>query len=355
MNIKFYPCLLTMFILPLLLLGGCVESENTAKVRIETGPPLAWGLEPSPTITPSKSGVYIVQPGDTLWAIAAVHGVEVEDLAQWNQLQNPDQLWVGQGLVTSKPIGEDHSTVATRLQPPKATASDIEDDVKAKDHEPQQEPASKPVVAKGERVKPPVAEVKVKPPVAGVKVKPPVAEVKPPAAEHERVVLPTERVVLPTEPPATKPKTAANDTADQAPEVKSSWTLPVEAPKTWIWPHSGKVVGKFGKAGARQNNGIDIAANEGDAVVASADGIVAYADDSLPGYGNLILLRHGGFFTTAYGHNQKIFVKRGQAVKAGEKIALAGKTGGAKQPQLHFELRRHITPIDPLLRLPKHN
>ncbi|MBF0132149.1 MAG: peptidoglycan DD-metalloendopeptidase family protein [Magnetococcales bacterium] len=338
MNTRFSLCLIPMFILPVLVLGGCVESENMAKVRIETGPPLAWGLEPSPTIKPSKSGVYIVQPGDTLWAIAAVHGVEVEDLAQWNRLQNPDQLWVGQGLVTSKPADEDHPVVSGPLQPPKASVSDIED-VRAKDKdvakadvgrvdgakakEPPQEPSPKPVMAKVESVKQPVAD--------------------------------DERVQLPVVPPAMKPKAVANDDEDRpAPaEVKSSWVLPPDAPKTWIWPHSGKVISKFGKTGARQNNGIDIAANEGDAVVASADGIVAYADDSLPGYGNLILLRHGGFFTTAYGHNQKILVKRGQAVKAGEKIALAGKSGGAKQPQLHFELRRHITPLNPLSSLPR--
>lgn len=344
MNTRFSLCLISMFILPLLM-GGCVESENMAKVRIETGPPLAWGLEPSPTIKPSKTGVYIVQPGDTLWAIAAVHGVEVEDLAQWNRLQNPDQLWVGQGLMTSKPVEEDHPVVSAPLQPPRASVSDIDDvkdvkdvqgikdvqdvkDVKAKDKdiakakEPLQGPSPKPMMAKVESVKQPAAD--------------------------------DARVQLPVVPPATKPKTVANDAEDhQAPAVKSSWVLPAEAPKTWIWPHSGKVISKFGKAGARQNNGIDIAANEGDAVVASADGIVAYADDSLPGYGNLILLRHGGFFTTAYGHNQKIFVRRGQAVKAGEKIALAGKSGGAKQPQLHFELRRHITPLNPLSSLPR--
>ncbi|MBF0110425.1 MAG: peptidoglycan DD-metalloendopeptidase family protein [Magnetococcales bacterium] len=347
--------------LPLCLMAGCVDSDSVARVRIGSGPPLAWGLEPSERIKPSQSGVYTVQPGDTLWAIAAVHGVEVEDLAQWNRLQNPDQLWVGQNLVTRAPEGGTvAASVETRLEPPVASASDIEStDLPSPPSSlvhPEPVPKAMPEEAAvdkgadGGQVK----EVTRQPPLVAARAvgKEETGKSSPVPEPSAREKDPERFVALPADS-APKPRAVANEV--EAPAVKSSWQLPNEAPKVWMWPHPGKVVGKFGKQGARQNNGIDIAANDGDPVVASADGIVAYADDSLPGYGNLILLRHGGFYTTAYAHNQKILVKRGQVVKAGEKIALAGRSGGTKQAQIHFELRHHIKALNPMQHLSRKN
>ncbi len=347
MNKPFHARLLHPLALSLLLLTGCVDSESVPKVRIESGPPLAWGLEPTAKIKPSNSGVYLVQPGDTLWAIAAVHGVEVEDLAQWNRLQNPDQLWVGQRIVTVKPADGDQPSVAShRLEPPTTSTSDIETKDVPFPTSPRPEPAPRTAVTEYQ-------DETAKPDKEPEKPRPVTAKTADPASGKTRD--PERYVALPTDP-TPKPKAVPHEVADTPEQpVKSSWQLPAEAPKVWIWPHSGKIIGKFGKQGARQNNGIDIAANEGDAVMAAADGIVAYADDSLPGYGNLILLRHGGNFTTAYAHNQKILVKRGQAVKAGEKIALAGRSGSTKQAQIHFELRHHIKPLNPMQHLVKRN
>jgi len=101
------------------------------------------------------------------------------------------------------------------------------------------------------------------------------------------------------------------------------------------------------------HDGIDIGAKLGSPVIAAADGTVVYSDHRLAGYGNLIIIRHRKNLFTAYAHNQKNLVHRGDKVRAGQKIARIGKTGHSTGPHLHFEVRRGTTPVDPLLYLPK--
>ncbi len=113
------------------------------------------------------------------------------------------------------------------------------------------------------------------------------------------------------------------------------------------------MISRFGRRGQARNNGIDIKVRVGDPVRASADGIVAYADSGLPGYGKMILLRHGGSYMTAYGYVNQILVRRGQPVKAGERIALAGMSGRATSPRLHFEIRQRVKPLNPMRHLSK--
>jgi murein DD-endopeptidase MepM/ murein hydrolase activator NlpD len=127
----------------------------------------------------------------------------------------------------------------------------------------------------------------------------------------------------------------------------------VAEPRTFTgrfgWPLSGKVIQRFGPAGdGRRNDGINIAADRGDAIHAAADGVVAYAGSAIAVYGGLILIKHGGGWITAYGHAEKILVTRGQTVKRGDVIGQAGATGSVNRPQLHFEIRDKRTPVDPL-------
>jgi murein DD-endopeptidase MepM/ murein hydrolase activator NlpD len=86
---------------------------------------------------------------------------------------------------------------------------------------------------------------------------------------------------------------------------------------------------------------------EGTEVKAAEDGVVAYAGNELKGYGNLVLLRHSDGWMTAYAHNSQLLVKRGDTVKRGQNIARAGQTGGVSSPQVHFEIRKGSTPVDP--------
>jgi murein DD-endopeptidase MepM/ murein hydrolase activator NlpD len=117
----------------------------------------------------------------------------------------------------------------------------------------------------------------------------------------------------------------------------------------FLWPVKGKVISSFGpKKGGLNNDGINIAAPEGASVVAADNGVVAYAGNELRGFGNLLLIRHADGWVTAYAHNEKLLVKRGEKVKRGQTVAQIGRTGNVSAPQLHFEIRRGTDPVDPL-------
>jgi lipoprotein NlpD len=116
------------------------------------------------------------------------------------------------------------------------------------------------------------------------------------------------------------------------------------------WPATGRIVSRFGPAGAgRINQGIDIAAAPGSVIRAAADGVVAYIGNDVPGYGGLILIRHGETWISAYGHAATARVKRGATVKRG---AIIGQLSADAAPTLHFELRRDRKPVDPAAQLP---
>jgi murein DD-endopeptidase MepM/ murein hydrolase activator NlpD len=140
-------------------------------------------------------------------------------------------------------------------------------------------------------------------------------------------------------PTATLPKEPAKEVAKEKEEVASASDTP-----EFRWPARGRVIQGF-KAGS--NDGINISVPEGTSVKAAESGVVAYAGSELKGYGNLVLIRHPNGFVSAYAHNGEIEVKRGDVVKRGQTIAKSGQTGNVSSPQLHFELRKGSTPVDP--------
>lgn len=150
---------------------------------------------------------------------------------------------------------------------------------------------------------------------------------------------------------ATKKKTTYTKTAAKKSSKKATnKTTKVSARKSkFLWPVQGKVISKFGSLGnGRNNDGINIQAAQGSTVRSADAGTVVYAGNELKGFGNLILVRHSGGWITAYAHNQKLLVKKGQKVKRGEKIATVGATGGVNKPQLHFEVRAGKKAVNPL-------
>jgi murein DD-endopeptidase MepM/ murein hydrolase activator NlpD len=114
------------------------------------------------------------------------------------------------------------------------------------------------------------------------------------------------------------------------------------------WPVRGRVIAGFGpNPSGTQNDGINVAVPEGTPVKSAEDGVVAYAGNELKGYGNLVLIRHSNGFVTAYAHASEILVKKGEQVKRGQVIVKSGQTGNVTAPQLHFEIRKGATPVDP--------
>jgi murein DD-endopeptidase MepM/ murein hydrolase activator NlpD len=117
----------------------------------------------------------------------------------------------------------------------------------------------------------------------------------------------------------------------------------------FLWPVKGRILSGYGpKAGGQHNDGINIRVAQGSEVRAADAGVVAYAGDELSGYGNLLLIRHAGGWVTAYAHNDRLLVKRGDKVSRGQVIARAGATGGVSEAQLHFELRKGRAAVDPI-------
>src|SRR5262249_43201125 len=119
----------------------------------------------------------------------------------------------------------------------------------------------------------------------------------------------------------------------------------------FIWPLEGPINSPYGERHGRMHDGIDIGGDEGEPVVASAEGDVVY-DGKLGGYGNLIVVKHTNGYFTAYAHNEKNLVDNGAHVKQGQVIAKVGRTGNASGDHLHFEIRDESGTYDPLDFLP---
>lgn len=180
----------------------------------------------------------------------------------------------------------------------------------------------------------------------------------------------TKVAALPPQAPAAKPKAAASVVANapaervtnqpkavapapepKAPEPQTTASLPkAEEPASsgteFRWPARGRVIA--GYAGKGGNEGINIAVPEGTPIKAAEGGVVAYAGSELKGYGNLVLIRHPNGYVSAYAHNGELSVKRGEQVKRGQVVAKSGQSGNVNSPQLHFELRKGSTPVDPM-------
>jgi murein DD-endopeptidase MepM/ murein hydrolase activator NlpD len=114
-----------------------------------------------------------------------------------------------------------------------------------------------------------------------------------------------------------------------------------------IWPVSGPVTSGYGWRWGRMHEGIDIAVPTGTPVAAAASGQVIVAG-WMGGYGNLVVIDHGGGLATAYGHNSSFAVGSGSTVSQGQTIAYAGSTGNSTGPHVHFEVRVNGSPVDPL-------
>jgi murein DD-endopeptidase MepM/ murein hydrolase activator NlpD len=161
--------------------------------------------------------------------------------------------------------------------------------------------------------------------------------------------------------PATKMAAASGDPQQKARLAQATTTpeeLSAETPTkadatgalpTFRWPVRGKVITSYGaKTNGKSNDGINLAVPEGTPVKAAEDGVVAYSGNELKGYGNLILVRHSNGYVTAYAHASELLVKRGETIKRGQIIAKSGQSGEVGSPQLHFEIRKGSSPVDPL-------
>jgi len=256
---------------------------------------------------PSSGGTgVVVQKGDTVYAIARRYGVTPRGIIETNGLRPPYTLYPGDRLFL--PAARAHT------------------------------------VRKGETVFGIARNYGV-----DMRTLAAINQIRPPYLIEvgQRLVIPS-----PGQKVASAPRrSSAPPPPRKAAPRKTAKPLPAPPPRTsrrFAWPAKGPVISNFGpKAGGLHNDGINIALAVGTPVKAAEAGVVAYAGNELRGYGNLVLIRHAGGWTSAYAHNLSLDVKRGQKVKKGEVIARSGQTGGVAQPQLHFELRKGTQAVDP--------
>ncbi|MBI2870896.1 MAG: peptidoglycan DD-metalloendopeptidase family protein [Candidatus Omnitrophica bacterium] len=132
-------------------------------------------------------------------------------------------------------------------------------------------------------------------------------------------------------------------------------STPSEAPAnhSFVWPVQGRVISGFGtRQEGITNKGIHIAANDGTNIVAALDGTVSFAQESVRGFGHMIIIDHMNNYQTVYAHNRQNLVKEGMRVRRSDVIAKVGSTGRATLPYLHFEIRKDHKPKNPFYYLP---
>jgi murein DD-endopeptidase MepM/ murein hydrolase activator NlpD len=154
------------------------------------------------------------------------------------------------------------------------------------------------------------------------------------------------------------PGRASGSVSQVAPQLSDS-EIAQAAHGRFVWPIRGDMLARFGAQGVgRRNDGIDIRASQGTAVKAAASGEVVYAGNQVPGFGNLVLIKHPDGWVTAYAHLDQVDVQMKQQVSQGQAVGSVGTSGGATEPELHFEVRYapspadKARPVDPVLVLP---
>ncbi|MFA5988644.1 MAG: M23 family metallopeptidase [Sphingomonas sp.] len=295
--------------------------------------PQPW--EARPVVADARDvalGEYIVQPGDTLRGVARITGAGSEAIARANGVAPPFVIRAGQRLVI--PAGRYHLVKSGETGIAIARAYGVEWARIVADNA-----LSEPYILRvGQRISIPRAA----PPTRAERA----------AAFH----LDIDDIVTGSQPAIAEKAvpTKASPSPNRILPPGAAIAEPARLTGAFQWPVAGAVVTRFGAAGAGQrNNGIKIAVPLKTPVLAAADGVVAYTGADVAGLGGLVILKHGSSWTSVYGHNQQILVQRGQSVKRGQAIALSGDTGFADRPELHFELRKGRTPVDPVPELPK--
>jgi lipoprotein NlpD len=307
--------------------------EGGRGARTLAAPPPAWQARPvTPNAQSVTSTTYTVQPGDTLRGIGDRTGAGSEAIARANALTPPFVVRPGQRLEI--PGGRYHLVRAGETGIAIARAYGVD--------------WSK-IVTANELTEPYILRT-------GMRVMIPGPAGSPAAERAAAFRLDIDDIVTGSQPAIAANERPARPTTSST-KVVSSFT-PIAEPSrlrgTFDWPVRGRVVSHFGPgASGEKFNGIKIAVPKGTPILASADGVVAYAGNEIANLGGLVIIRHGDSWTTVYGHASQLLVQRGQQVKRGQQIALSGDTGFADRPELHFEIRKGRLPVDPLAELPR--
>jgi murein DD-endopeptidase MepM/ murein hydrolase activator NlpD len=261
---------------------------------------------PASKIGPTQPAVHVVAPGETLIRIARKYSMSLAEIAKLNNIPPHTKVNIGDRINIPASRSTRVAQTEQKVAQPKALAA------------PTKKADKNAATSKAE------PKVVPAPKAQSAKAGPTLASHQP-TAETASVATPNEA------PAATNAVRGGNNSM------------------SFRWPAKGRIIAGFGpKTNGQSNDGINIALPEGTPVKAAEDGVVAYAGNELKGYGNLVLVRHADGYVTAYAHAKELMVKRGDPIKRGQTIARSGQTGNVDAPQLHFEIRKGPSPIDPM-------
>tara|TARA_B100001057_G_scaffold82732_1_gene78324 strand:- start:130 stop:1011 length:882 start_codon:yes stop_codon:yes gene_type:complete len=280
----------------MLFLFGCADHppaviENKSVAAVDVPPEVRQANTNLPDYERALAAGpdYVVEPGDTLYAVAFRLGMDYRTLASLNNIDPPYVIRVGQSLRTSTDAALRGAPAASEANPSEASAM--------------------------QRVSETTAEN---------------------AAGNAT---------------ATAKSAATRSEADPLSHTLSPAQTPTpNAPVgRWFWPAEGIVIRAYS---AERHKGIDLVGERGSPVMATAAGVVVYAGTGVTGYGALLIVKHNDTYLSAYGHNDALLAAEGQHVDAGQVIARMGSTS-SDSVKLHFEIRRNGLPVNPTSLLPK--
>jgi murein DD-endopeptidase MepM/ murein hydrolase activator NlpD len=345
--------------------GRASAVETTPEAPAERGPSVSGGRgSVSGKVIEVEGGAssHKVRKGDTVDEIADSMGISRKELTQLNKLRPPYALKVGRVLKgppkqvkayvpvegdTLALIGKRFGVSAKAI----AAANRMKSSASVR-------PGKRLILPSGFRDKGPIRETTRSTPNAPAYT--PAPYNPPPERPAPERPAATPVTPQPYTPPAYTPPPSrpAAPTATTGPLSDSQ--ISSVGRGRFEWPLRGEIMSEFGPKGTGQrNDGINIRARDGDAVRAAAAGDVVYAGDQVPGFGNLVLVKHADGWVTAYGHLGRVDVKMQQKVVQGQQLGMAGVSGGVSEPQLHFEVRyapsptERARPVDPQLVLGK--
>ena len=250
------------------------------------GAPAPATPAPNLAVVPENAYIHVIESGESLYTIARRYNVTAQAIVQANGMGSPDKIFVGQKIIIP-----------------------------------------------GLKAKPAPAATQVAS-IAPVETTPKPAKSAPAPAGEKTAAIKNPALVDPD-------KSETQPVAAKTPIVEPV----MSGADKFRWPISGKVISDFLST---KGTGINIEAPEGASVRAAENGQVIYVGSGVEGYGNLILIRHANGYVSAYAHLKSVAVNKGDSVTRGDNIGQAGMTGSVSRPQLHFELRKGATPVDPV-------
>ena len=326
-----------------LILPGGASAGSTMVASSQPAATTTSSASPQPYQQPEQTasaktqqtgGEHTVASGETLAAIGRQYNVSANTLMTANNISDPTRLRVGQKLTIPGEASGGNIQLAQGEQPLRAPAAQPTIIAQAPQatapQAPQQVATLTETSGKGDRLQSMEATHNPKQPM--------------------QYQSPSSAAVSPSQ-------TAQTAEAKQDDPVQTASLQPQTLEKaatearelSFRWPVRGRVIAAFGKqASGQQNDGINLSVPEGASVKSAEDGEVVYAGNEVKGYGNLVLVKHADNWVSAYAHNSELLVQQGDSVKRGQVIARAGQTGSVTSPQLHFELRKGATPVDPM-------